>query len=92
MKILSFLRANIWIIVIIFIAGLLRFHRLEQLTTFGGDQGYDYLIVKRMITDGKFTMLGPKVEPYNNLGVLYLGPIYYYLLTIPLTSWYHQPA
>ena len=68
------------IILIILLAASLRFFRIEALTTFSGDQGYDFLIVKRMIVDGKFTLLGPKIGPYNELGNLYLGPAYYYLI------------
>jgi len=64
---------------ILLISALLRFWRLEQMTTFGGDQGYDFLIVKSIL-QGKFTLLGPKIGPYNNFGNLYLGPAYYYLI------------
>lgn len=67
------------LLAILFIAAVLRFWRLEELTTFGGDQGYDFPIVKA-ITEGKFTLLGPKIGPYNSIGNLYLGPAYYYLL------------
>jgi len=70
-----------WLIILITVlAASLRFFRIETLTTFLGDQGYDFLIVKRMIVDGKFTLLGPKIGPYNDLGNLYLGPAYYYLI------------
>ena len=72
---------NHWLIVVILIgAAILRFWHLEELTTFSGDQGYDFLIVKRMLVDGKFTLLGPKIGPYNEIGNLYLGPAYYYLI------------
>lgn len=67
------------LLVILFTAAVLRFWRLEELTTFGGDQGYDFLIIKAL-TEGNFTLLGPKIGPYNNIGNLYLGPAYYYLL------------
>jgi 4-amino-4-deoxy-L-arabinose transferase-like glycosyltransferase len=67
------------IVVVVIIASVLRFWRLEELTTFGGDQGYDFLIVKKIL-DGDLTLLGPKIGPYNELGNLYLGPAYYYLL------------
>lgn len=71
----------VWpVLVIILIGGILRFWNLERLTTFSGDQGYDFLIVKRMIVDHDFTLLGPKIGPYNQIGNLYLGPVYYYLL------------
>jgi len=66
--------------VILIIAAILRFWRIESLTTFGGDQGYDFLIVKRMIVDGKLTLLGPKLGPYSNIANVYLGPAYYYLI------------
>lgn len=70
-----------WIIILIItLAGILRLWRLESLTTFGADQGYDFLIVKRMLVDHKFTLLGPKIGPYNNIGQLFLGPAYYYII------------
>ncbi|MBI2594622.1 glycosyltransferase family 39 protein [Candidatus Curtissbacteria bacterium] len=80
-RLVKFLIFQHWLIFLILVAAaILRFWRLESLTTFGGDQGYDFLIVKRIIVDGKFTLLGPKIGPYNQLGNLYLGPAYYYLL------------
>jgi hypothetical protein len=79
MNICKVLKAHWPLLVILFIAAFLRFWRLEELTTFGGDQGYDFQIVKA-ITEGKFTLLGPKIGPYNSIGNLYLGPAYYYLL------------
>src|SRR4030042_4860926 len=33
-----------------------------------------------MIVDANFTLLGPKIGPYNDIGNLYLGPAYYYLI------------
>lgn len=77
---LKLIKAHYLLILILFLAALLRFWRLESLTTFSADQGYDFLIVKRMITDGEFTLLGPKIGPYNQIGNLYLGPAYYYLI------------
>ena len=68
------------IIIVLVLAAILRFWKIEALTTFGGDQGYDFLIVKRMIVDGNFTLLGPKIGPYNEISNLYLGPAYYYLI------------
>ena len=73
--------ANNWpILAIVAIASILRFWHLESLTTFSGDQGYDFLIVKRMLVDGKWTLLGPKLGPQNPIGNVYLGPAYYYLI------------
>lgn len=80
MKVFKLVKFHWPIALILILAAVLRFWRLEELTTFGGDQGYDFLIVKRMIVDGDFTLLGPKIGPYNEIGNLYLGPAYYYLL------------
>lgn len=57
------------------IAVITRFWRLRDLTTFGGDQGVDYLRVADMLIQHKPTLLGP----ITHVGV-YLGPLYYYLL------------
>lgn len=43
---------------------------------FLGDEGRDALVVKRMIVDGKFTLLGP----ITSVGSMYMGPIYYYMM------------
>lgn len=79
MKLKNILLSHWQIITILILAAILRFWRLEALTTFGGDQGYDFLIVKQIL-EGNLTLLGPKIGPYNEIGNLYLGPAYYYLL------------
>lgn len=75
-KILIFLQKNWLIIAILFLAGTLRVYRLPQLTTFAGDQGIDLLLVKRMIVDHRWTLLGPK----TSILPIYNGPIYYYMI------------
>ncbi|MBI3342489.1 glycosyltransferase family 39 protein, partial [Candidatus Curtissbacteria bacterium] len=55
-------------------------YNIDKLTTFGGDQGYDFAQVRNIIVEKKPTLLGPKVGPYDKFGNLYLGPAYYYLL------------
>lgn len=65
-----------WLLILVLsAAGFLRFYRLRELTTFGGDQGIDYLRVWQMMNDGKLSLLGP----ITHVGI-YLGPLYYYLL------------
>lgn len=65
---------------IVLLGAFLRFYQIQGHATFLGDEGRDALIVKRMIVDHKFTMLGPTVS----FGNLYLGPAYYYMMAIPL--------
>lgn len=54
----------------------MRLYRISEYLTFLGDEGRDVLIVKRMIVDHKFTLLGP----ITSVGSIYMGPIYYYFM------------
>ncbi len=64
------------IISIVLLGGYLRLYRIADYLTFLGDEGRDVLIVKRMIVDGKWTLLGPTAS----VGGFYMGPIYYYFM------------
>lgn len=67
---------NNWLLVVVLgIAFVTRFYRLRELTTFGGDQGVDYLRVFEILKSRRPTLLGP----VTHVGI-YLGPLYYYLL------------
>ena len=74
---MKFLRSSrFWLIVILILAALIRFYRLPEYMQFLGDEGRDVLIVKRMIVDHKFTLLGPTMS----VAGFYVGPIYYYFM------------
>lgn len=62
--------------VILLIAGFLRLYRIGDYMGFLGDEGRDALVVKRMIVDHKFTLLGP----ITSVGLMHLGPVYYYFM------------
>jgi len=64
------------IITILLIGAYLRLNKIEDYMTFLGDEGRDVLVVKRMIVDHKFTLLGPTAS----VGGFFLGPIYYYFM------------
>lgn len=66
----------IFIILVLAIAAFLRFWRLPEYMTFLGDEGRDALVLKRMIIDHKFRLIGP----VTSIGNMYLGPLYYYLV------------
>jgi hypothetical protein len=74
-KFLNWLKSNWPLVLVVVIGGLLRFYRLQDLATFGGDQGVDYQNVARMIVEKRLSLLGP----VTHVGI-YLGPLYYYLL------------
>jgi len=78
-KIREIIKKNLTVFLILIVATFLRFYRLEELITFGGDQGIDLLVIKRMIVEHKWTLLGPKTSVLP----IYNGPIYYYML-LPL--------
>lgn len=64
------------LLLILFAAGFVRLYRIEDYLHFLGDEGRDVLVVKRIIVDHEFTLLGP----ITSVGSMYLGPIYYYFM------------
>lgn len=68
------------LLLIILTSIFLRFYKLDDYMNFLGDEGRDALVVKRMLVDHKFTLLGPA----TSVGNMYLGPLYYYLMIIPM--------
>ena len=64
------------LVVILLVASFLRLYRIADYLTFLGDEGRDVLVVKRMIIDQKWTLLGPTAS----VGGFFLGPIYYYFM------------
>ncbi|MBI4066327.1 glycosyltransferase family 39 protein, partial [Candidatus Gottesmanbacteria bacterium] len=73
---------------IIGIAAYLRLHNISGYMTFLGDEGRDVLVVKRMIVDHKWTLLGPTAS----VGGFFLGPIYYYFMLPFLWAWRLDPT
>src|SRR5690349_5430746 len=67
---------HVLLIGILALGAYLRLHDIAGYMTFLGDEGRDVLIVKRMIVDHKFTLLGPTAS----VGGFFLGPIYYYFM------------
>lgn len=65
-----------WLILILLLAAFLRFYRLPEYLQFLGDEGRDVLVVKRMIVDHQWTLLGPTAS----VGGFYTGPVYYYFM------------
>lgn len=66
----------------------LRLWQISDYMTFLGDEGRDVLVVRRMIIDHKFTLLGPTAS----VGGFFLGPIYYYLMLPFLWLWRMNPV
>lgn len=76
------------LIIILAVGAFFRFYKIREYMTFLGDEGRDMLVVKRMIIDHKFTLLGP----ITSVGSMYMGPIYYYFMAPFLWIWQFDPV
>lgn len=79
---------HVLLLVILLVGAALRLYRIGEYMTFLGDEGRDMLVVKRMIVDGKFTLLGPTAS----VGGFFMGPAYYYLMAPFLWLWRLDPT
>lgn len=83
-KIVNFIQKNpgeVIIITFILILSLfLRGYRLPEYMTFLGDEGRDALVVKKILTEYDFPLLGPP----TSVGNVYLGPLYYYMMSFAM--------
>ncbi len=74
--------------IILLVGAYLRLYNISGYMTFLGDEGRDVLVVKRMIVDHKFTLLGPTAS----VGGFFMGPIYYYFMLPFLWLWNFDPT
>lgn len=74
---MNWLRRHYLLILILIMALFLRTYRLGETMTFLEDEGRDLLIATRMIETRVPVLLGPQ----TSTGEMYLGPLYYYLIT-----------
>lgn len=74
--ILRLCKNNKLFVSIFLLALFLRIYRIDTLTTFGRDQGIDFLVIKDMILYHKWTLIGIK----TSIGEFFQGPNYLYML------------
>jgi len=86
--IMSNRKETVFLIVILFIGAFLRLYRISEYMTFLGDEGRDVIIVSRFLTDFDLMLVGPG----TSIGNMYLGPLYYYMMAIPLWLFNYSPA
>lgn len=80
---------NLWIL--LFFVGTIAlgvsFRSVEILSNnylFGFDQGRDYLAVKNIVDDGKFTLIGSEIGAgAAGINGIFQGPFHYYFLAVP---------
>jgi len=66
----------------------LRLYAFEENVMFIGDQGRDALIIHQIVTFEKFTLIGAP----SSIGMVFLGPFYYYLVAPFLPLFGFNPA
>lgn len=76
-----------WLIAVMSLAGFLRLWNLSENVMFQGDQGRDAMIAARIFRDQDLVFIGPVMS----VGNMYLGPLYYYMMVIPLWLSYPSP-
>jgi len=74
--------------VVVFLAAFLRFYRLSEYMTFLGDEGRDAIIIKKMLVNHDLPFIGPP----TSVGNIYLGPLYYYMIAIPMAIFWLNPV
>ena len=84
LKLKTFIKKNpkeFWILLIILLVGAIcRLYNIAGYMTFLGDEGRDVIIVRRLLTEGHPPLIGPG----TSIGNMYLGPLYYYFMALPL--------
>ncbi len=68
------------LILMIILAAFLRIYKIDQYMTFLGDEGRDALVVQDMLYKHHFPLIGPP----TSIGNIYLGPLYYYMMFVPM--------
>lgn len=81
LKLKSWLRDNktegILLLSILVVAAFFRLWRIDEYLPFMGDEGRDVRVVRRFLTDFDLMFVGPR----TSIGDMYLGPLYYYLIS-----------
>lgn len=91
-KVINWIRNNkidfFLLLVILLVTAFLRFYRLDQYMTFLGDEGRDALMIKRILTTYDIPLIGPP----TSIGNMYLGPLYYYMMSLPMAIFWLSPV
>lgn len=76
------------LVLILLLASFLRFYKLSEYMTFLGDEGRDALVVKNILVDHHFPLIGPP----TSVGNIYLGPLYYYMMALSMIPFWLNPV
>lgn len=76
------------ILLLLLLTLFLRFYKLPEYMSFLGDEGRDGLVVKKILIEHDFPLLGAP----TSVGNMYLGPIYYYMMSVPMALFWMNPV
>ena len=76
------------VVFILFIATFLRYYGLPEYMTFLGDEGRDALMIRRILVEHDLPLIGPT----TSIGNIYLGPLYYYMMAVPMAIFWLNPV
>ncbi len=76
------------LIAILLLAASLRFYKLSEYMTFLGDEGRDALVIRDLLINHHLPFIGPP----SSVGNIYLGPLYYYMMAIPMFIFWLNPV
>src|SRR5690348_8635362 len=66
----------------------LRLYKISGYMTFLGDEGRDALVIQGILVNHHIPLLGPP----TSVGNMYLGPLYYYMMAIPMALFWLNPV
>lgn len=78
----------IFIICLILIAAFVRLYRIDEYMTFLGDEGRDALVIKKILVNYDFPLLGAP----TSVGNMYNGPLYYYMMAFSMAIGWMNPV
>ena len=87
-KVFSWVKANPLLVLFFLIFGFLRLYNLAGHATFLGDQGRDAIIMKRIL----YLEHLPAIGAPTSIGMVYLGPFYYYFMAPWLALFQFNPV
>ncbi len=76
------------LVVVLALAAFLRLYRISEYMDFLGDEGRDAIIIKHMLVDHHFPLIGPP----TSVGNIYLGPLYYYMMAAAMSLFWLNPV
>lgn len=76
------------LLLILGLAAFMRFYKIDGYMSFLGDEGRDVLVVKSMLIEHHTPLLGPG----TSIGNMYLGPLYYYMMAVPMAIFWLNPV